>query len=78
MGCGDALVGDLLPCDVLSGVACGDALVGDLLPCDLLSGVARGDPLVGDLLPVGLLSMHSACRYSAVYIWEITHHHFCE
>jgi hypothetical protein len=35
--------------------------------------VAHGDPLVGDLLPVELLCMHSACRYSAVYIWEITH-----
>jgi hypothetical protein len=40
--------------------------------------VARGDPLVGDLLPVELLCMLSACGYSAVYIWEITHHHFCE
>ncbi len=71
MGGGDTLVGDLLPCDLLSGVTCGDALVGDLLPCDLLSGVAPGDPLVGDLLPVELLYMHSACGYSAVYIWEI-------
>jgi len=78
VGCGDSLVGDLLPCDLLSGVARGDPLVGDLLPCDLLSGVARGDPLVGDLLPVELLYMHSACWYSAVYIWEIAHHQFCE